>query len=231
MATWAAAAVREIRPHVVKIQTMDGWGTGFFSARIPKLDGVGIATAKHVVERAHEWNQPIRLYCDGAEPALVQHGVKSGQWFPLFDESGEDAAVIVVFGDIISPPGDRLPRMDPSKYRYLGAEVGWVGYPSVHPDDLCFFSGCVSVYDEPRERYLLDGVVIPGVSGGPVFFWNEETNAVTVIGSITGYTHPRNRESVGLSVANEITKAEAIEKRLSRIFDPPPPTLFTGGGG
>ena len=220
MATWAALAVKKIRPHVVKIQTMDGWGTGFFSARIPKLSGVGIATARHVIERADEWHQPTKLYCYGAEPVLVQYD----KWSPLFHEAGEDAAVIVVFGDIVSPPEERLPRIHSKIYRSPGSEVGWVGYPSVHPEDLCFFSGCVSVYDQAKERYLLDGVVIPGVSGGPVFYWDEEAGSPKVIGSITGYTHPKDRGTVGLSVANEITQAKAIEARLAGIFNPPLPT-------
>jgi hypothetical protein len=34
---------------------------------------------------------------------------------------------------------------------------------------LCFFSGHISAWLEPDEAYLVDGVAINGVSGGPAF--------------------------------------------------------------
>ena len=214
MATNWAQLVEEIRPHVVKIQTMNGWGTGFFCARIPKLNGVGIATAQHVIEHAEDWNQPLKLYCCGKKPITLPWG----QWLSLSHKS-EDASVVVVLGDKVEPPSERLPRVDSTKYLAEGHEVGWVGFPSVYPDGLCFFSGRVSVYDRPRERYLLDGVSIPGVSGGPVFYRDGKTKALTLMGSITGYTRPGGgREAVGLCVANEITKAKAIETQLAEIL-------------
>jgi hypothetical protein len=50
-----------------------------------------------------------------------------------------------------------------------GAEVGWLGFPGLVYPELCFFRGVVSGYSERPPIYLIDGVAINGVSGGPAF--------------------------------------------------------------
>ena len=42
----------------------------------------------------------------------------------------------------------------------IGSEIGWLGFPSVAPHDLCFFSGNISARQEYRKAYLVDGVAI-----------------------------------------------------------------------
>ena len=51
----------------------------------------------------------------------------------------------------------------------VGVEVGWTGFSSVAYPELCFFRGAISAYLENDACYLIDGVAINGVSGGPVF--------------------------------------------------------------
>ncbi|MGH7973828.1 MAG: hypothetical protein ACREIC_34355, partial [Limisphaerales bacterium] len=48
--------------------------------------------------------------------------------------------------------------------------------------ELCFFQGCVSGYQEQPPIYLVDGVAINGVSGGPAF-----DRSGLVVGLVSAY--------------------------------------------
>ena len=50
-----------------------------------------------------------------------------------------------------------------------GTAIGWLGYPGLVFPELCFFHGVVSGHLETPPVYLIDGVAINGVSGGPAF--------------------------------------------------------------
>jgi hypothetical protein len=50
-----------------------------------------------------------------------------------------------------------------------GAPLGWLGYPGLAFPELCFFRGFISGHQEKPPIYLVDGVAINGVSGGPAF--------------------------------------------------------------
>ncbi len=67
-----------------------------------------------------------------------------------------------------------------------GIQVGWCGFPVVAPNDLCFFTGHVSSYLSSQETYLVDGVAINGVSGGPAFHATPE-NKIKVCGVVSAY--------------------------------------------
>ena len=53
--------IAEISPHVLRIETPNGYGTGFLTFYTHDLTWCGIATAAHVVSHADEWQQPIKL--------------------------------------------------------------------------------------------------------------------------------------------------------------------------
>src|SRR4051794_35987262 len=53
--------VDTITPHVVRIMTPQGSGTGFLVTRAADGSACGIATAAHVINHAHFWEQPIRI--------------------------------------------------------------------------------------------------------------------------------------------------------------------------
>jgi hypothetical protein len=80
-----------------------------------------------------------------------------------------DSAVILFSREKLSLPGTVLSLLAMNRYVVVGAEVAWLGFPSVAPETLCFFSGNVSAVF--GGGYLIDGVAINGVSGGPVFFY------------------------------------------------------------
>ncbi len=66
-------------------------------------------------------------------------------------------------------------------------EVGWLGYPSLDglTEQLCFFSGRISLADRKRHRYLIDGTSVPGCSGGPVFC--RTLHGLRIVGAMTEY--------------------------------------------
>lgn len=61
---------------------------------------------------------------------------------------------------------------------------GWA--PAIEPNTLCFLAGTVSAWQPARRSYLVEGVAIHGVSGGPVFHCPSH-DEVRIIGSISAY--------------------------------------------
>ena len=50
-------------PHIVKIETQGGYGTGFLSLKVSRRENPlwSRNKARHVVIHADEWQQPIRI--------------------------------------------------------------------------------------------------------------------------------------------------------------------------
>lgn len=158
-------AVEQIRPYVVKLSTPEHSGTGFLFAFAADGGICGFATAAHAVSQAHLWEQPIRIEhaTSGAE-RLLRPGERT-----IVIDPDTDTAAVVFLRDDLPLPEKLLPAMSESTNFRVGIEVGWVGYPAVARDELCFFSGRISAWREKTKSYLVDGVAINGVSGGPAF--------------------------------------------------------------
>lgn len=56
------AIVEEVYPYLFIIETPEGYGTGFLMAYIMRKQKLGIATAYHVIQKAFEWKQPIKIF-------------------------------------------------------------------------------------------------------------------------------------------------------------------------
>ena len=76
-----------------------------------------------------------------------------------------------------------------------GTRVAWAGFPAHansslgHPV-LCYYEGVVSAVIDEKDHpplYLLDGHNTWGVSGGPVWAWNEGRKRTELIGIIVNY--------------------------------------------
>src|SRR5262249_11671018 len=102
------------------------------------------------------------------------------------DHNADSAVVLFAKGDFQLPevPITLLPVDQPCS---IGADVGWLGYPNLEPTTLCLFAGTVSARQAARKAYLIDGVAIHGVSGGPVFHCPE--TGAQIIGCVSAY-HP-----------------------------------------
>jgi ISXO2-like transposase domain len=177
----------------------------------------------------HMSRKYLGLYC--AERDFVYNGrklndderttvfLKEDQRFIFRDEARDSAVILIQTSDLqlpkmpiqLLPIDNRLP---------IGAEVGWLGYPAIGaPNTLCFFSGNVSAWQEFRHAYLIDGVAINGVSGGPVIY-STAIDGVQIIGTISAYMANRATGEAlpGLSVAQDVSHFHDTASQI-RSFD------------
>jgi S1-C subfamily serine protease len=200
----------QLAPSVVKIETPTGTGTGFLCAYNEAKSLTAIATAYHVVEEADKWQQPIRLRVGTNDILLLES--ERVVW-PDRDKATDSAVIITAAAklNVLQLPEEAIPLLPSAKHLKVGVEVAWLGYPGIGPQTLCFFSGKVSAWEATRDRYLIDGVAIHGVSGGPVFFRTID-DKVQIIGAITQYIANRlTGESLpGLSVAQNVSHFHRI---------------------
>ena len=82
------------------------------------------------------------------------------------------------------------------------------------PNDLCFFTGHVSSWLANEESYLIDGVAINGVSGGPAF-----SNDPEFCGVVTAYIPNRaTGESLpGVCLVRDVAPYEAKLNELQSL--------------
>ena len=75
--------------------------------------------------------------------------------------------------------------------------------------ELCFFSGRISAWLEQEQSYLVDGVAINGVSGGPAFQVDEDGRPV-LLGVVSAYLPNKSLGGTlpGLSVVQHIGHLE-----------------------
>lgn len=174
--------VTKLTPYIVKIETQSGSGTGFLCLYNKDKTIVGIATANHVVSYANEWDQPIRVrHSSGELITLPADGNRVIRTNAL-----NDSAVIICFKQNLPFPDSLVPLLPKESPLPIGAEVAWLGYPAIEPYQACFFCGNVSAHRRFPAGYLVDGVAINGVSGGPVFF-SHPTDGVQIVGAVSAY--------------------------------------------
>src|SRR5262245_14760189 len=165
-------AVDRVAPYIVKIETPDGHGTGFMCLQNHDRSVIGIATAHHVIDHAHKWQEPIRLtsYPKGAS-VLIPPTKSRSIWVNAQTDSALmllNRAQLPEFG----LPDEVIPMFPKDKRIAIGSEVAWMGFPGLGEaaNMACFFSGNVSAWSSRQQAYLIDGVAVNGCSGGPVIF-------------------------------------------------------------
>jgi hypothetical protein len=208
--------VDKVAPYIVKIDTPVGSGTGFITLCNENKNIYGIATAAHVVNYAEQWQQPIRIHFQTlAETILLKENDRI-----IFIDLAKDSAVIIFQKNDLKLPEVFVPLLPVSTRLSIGIEVGWLGFPAIAPYTLCFFSGSISAPQEIRNAYLIDGVAINGVSGGPVLY-STESEGVQIVGSITAYQ--ANRQSgdtlPGLSIAQDVSHFHKIAAHFKSLDD------------
>lgn len=195
--------VSYLTPYIVKVETQDGHGTGFMCMHNPLKTFVGIATARHVVEQADEWQQPVRItHFPTKNSAFLAQPDRV-----IFSDPDTDSAVILVPIDKLDLPKEPIGLLPTANVLDIGTEVGWLGYPGIAAHTLCFFSGNVSAWQEWRHSYLIDGVSIPGVSGGPVA-WLHPTEGLKIVGLISAYVS--SKTTPGLAIARDVSHFHSI---------------------
>lgn len=201
-------AVEIVKPHVVKIRTTRGFGTGFLCAYTKDKKICAVATAAHVVDQSHLWEEPIRIqHHDSGQTKLLRASDRI-----IWLDTKLDTAVILFLKEKFSLPDKPLVFISEEKYLKVGIEIGWVGFPAVSPDNLCFFSGTNSCWVNDWKTYLVDGVVINGVSGGPAFY--RVKKSIKVIGSVSAYLPNRVGATPGLAMISDVDQFQNAIKRI-----------------
>ncbi|MDQ7838930.1 MAG: serine protease [Thermodesulfobacteriota bacterium] len=173
-------ALDEVRKFTFKIITPQGSGTGFLITL--REQGVcGVATAYHVIEHAFSWEEPIKLLHTFTNRTIL---LRVPDRYILPNPTNDAAIVMFMKGDL-DVDGNLLTLAPEDKYLRPGNEIAWAGYPAIAPDEFSFFNGHVSCYLNSANAYLVDGVAINGVSGGPTFTMID--SQVYVIGIVSAY--------------------------------------------
>lgn len=205
--------IDRVKPHIVRIMTPDLSGTGFLVSHATNTSLCAIATAAHVVNRAHYWEQPIRLEHKLSGKSLLLRFTDRA----IFIEEAKDTAAIVFNKGDFPLPESPFALSPEGKILTIGNEIGWLGFPAISPDILCFFSGRISAFNERMDAYLVDGVAINGVSGGPAF-WNGG-NRITLMGVVSAYIANRvtGETLPGLSVVTNVVQFQEFSKIFKSI--------------
>jgi hypothetical protein len=223
--------IEVVKPYVVKITTPRGSGTGFYFSDAGQPGICAIATAGHVIDFEHYWRQPVSItHFESGKSTFLEAAKRA-----VFIKTEEDtAAVVCAKADLPFP--EKLLRLTPKDQNLkLGNEIGWLGFPALSSQNLCFFSGRTSCWVQATRAYLVDGVAIHGVSGGPAFHLDPDDD-LTIVGIVSAYMPNRaTGESLpGLCVIRDVTllqglveqfksMKEAKEKEAETPVAPPPP--------
>lgn len=196
------AIYKKVLPYVFEIRTPHGSGTGFLFAYNDSKSIVAVATAAHVIAEAHDWQTPIRLIHHVSKKEIFLSA--DGRYVAL-DRQRDSASIMFRNNSDFEFPKEVLPMLEATKYYGVGTEIAWVGYPGIVSPQLCFFTGYVSAVNTKEDSYLIDGVAIHGVSGGPVF--TRLRDEPELIGSVTSYIPNRIRGDAlpGLCSVQDIT--------------------------
>ena len=205
------SVIQKVSPYLVKIEKPTGSGTGFLCAYNEARTLCGVATANHVVADTEEWQQPMRIHSHNfQQTAFLKETDRV-----VFTDWKTDSAVILFAPVDFQFPEELIPLRPIEAPISIGVEVGWLGYPALEPYTLCFFSGNVSARREDRSAYLIDGVAINGVSGGPVLY-SSQTDGVQFVGVVSAYRANRQRGDAlpGLSVAQDVSHFHQVVQRI-----------------
>jgi hypothetical protein len=104
----------------------------------------------------------------------------------IFLDHPTDSAIVLFFKGELQLPESPIALIPMGEPCGIGADIGWLGFPNLEPDTMCFFSGTISAWQAPKKSYLIDGVAINGVSGGPVFHCPDPSKP-QIIGCVSAY--------------------------------------------
>jgi hypothetical protein len=172
-----------------------------------------VATAAHVIDHAHYWEEPIRLHhLVSGQTRLLRPAQRA-----IYIEPALDSAGIVFDCTDLELPGIDFTLVPKNQFIKPGVEIGWLGFPAIPSADLCFFSGRVSAYLDADSAYLVDGVAINGVSGGPAFkAYGDELN---LLGIVSAYIPNRATGEVlpGVAVVRDATQFHDLTERFKNF--------------
>ena len=212
--TWFEA-VEVVTPYVVGIRTPRGSGTGFLFHRPSDGDIVVLATAAHVIEHAHAWEEPLRLVHAKSEGTVL---LRPADRAVFIDEDKDTAALVFPSNKLASLPKETLGLAPEKKFLKVGNAIGWLGFPGVVSSLLCFFRGHVSAWDSRNSMYLVDGIAINGVSGGPAFHLTpDKPMLMGVLSAYIPNRQPTGEALPGLAVVRDVSHLHEVVKHLQSL--------------
>jgi len=180
-APWVRIA-KAISHCVVLIETPSARGTGFVVKPPPGSPHQAVITAHHVIDHALNWREPIKItHFPSGKQAFLDINARA-----INPNPARDQALIQFSATELPLPLNTVDILTEGKRLNEGVQTGWLGFPAVAPFNLCFFAGHISSWLAPDEAYLVDGVAINGVSGGPAFY-EDEHGKIWIIGLVTEY--------------------------------------------
>lgn len=208
-------AIIQIEPFVVRISTPQVSGTGWLVSSSDKTKYCAIATAAHVINHAHYWEEPIRISHPVSNNSLLLH---SHERVILLNPPVDSAGIFFDRSNLALPtkPLDLIPA---DKYLKSGVEIGWLGFPSIAKAGLCFFSGRISAYIQEDSTYFVDGVAINGVSGGPAF--NLGIKTFQLMGIVSAYIPNLATGAVlpGVAVVRDVAQFHGLAESFKSFDD------------
>jgi len=210
-------AYEKVLPYSVRIDSEAGFGTGFLFAYNKNKEIAAIATAAHVVNDVNWWLKPLRIIHYQSNSSILLLPENRAIWI---DKLNRDAATIIVNAKALPFPATTLPLLPLKHHIKIGVEVGWAGFPAIAPTNFCFFSGPISFFVEDESAYLIDGVAINGVSGGPVFRkLSKERAQPELVGIVSAYKANRRATDTlpGLLVAQDITPVHEHIQQMNNL--------------
>jgi hypothetical protein len=166
------------------------------------------ATAWHVIEHTIGNDLPLKFVSSNGKKIIGEDKGQCGI-FRLGPDVFDTALIMLKTKEAIISQKDLLPMLS---YEYMmprGSEVGVLGFPGLVEPELCFFKGSVSGYLSNPPTYLIDGVAINGVSGGPAF-----DNRAHLVGLVSAYIPNRIDEFITLPGLMSLMPIAAIRYYL-----------------
>jgi hypothetical protein len=205
-------AIAEVTEHVVRIETPTTTGTGFLAFYNADSSWCAIATAAHVVKHADDWQQPLK-FRNRHGLATLQPNARA-----IYLDPAKDSAIVLFLKGDLQLPQTPIAMRPMDSLCNMGATIGWLGYPTIAPDTLCFFSGRISARHPSDRAYFVDGVAIHGVSGGPVFHLTKG-GGVEAIGAISSYIPnlTTGQSWPGLLIATDVSQFHDTYQRVKNI--------------
>ena len=143
---------------------------------------------------------------------MYRIGADSYEIYRLGSRTYDTAIIEVKTRRKILAQEDLLPLQDSDEPLLRGTEIGVVGFPGIVKDEFCFFKGDISGYLDKPPTYLVDGVVVSGVSGGPAFDAHGH-----IVGFVSTYIPNQVNRYTTLPGVSTLVPAAAIRYLLDNI--------------
>jgi hypothetical protein len=210
-------AIAEVSARVVHVECPNSSRTGFLAFYNADGSWCAIATAAHVVSYADNWQQPIRIKNELGSITLQPDSRV------VYIDQLRDSAVVFFFKHNLQIPQEPIKLRPLNSPCNTGTPLGWLGYPAIAPNTLCFFSGRVSATHPSNRAYFVDGVAIHGVSGGPVFHveGKGKDGHAEIIGAISSYIPnlSTGQSLPGLLLSTDVSQFHAAAQSVKNMDD------------